>query len=74
MLLRVTFSDKSGKIYIWLNPHIMMVQVLLNRDSNLDFPKCPHILGSCHSFQCTLFSKELYWLMKLLTADLLLTS
>ena len=33
------------RIQVWLNPHNMMVEVMLNRDSILDFPKGPHILS-----------------------------
>ena len=46
-----------------LSPHIRMVEVVLNQDSTLDFPKYPHILSICYpnitlGFQSTLlFSK-----------------
>ena len=36
------------KIWIWLNPHNMIIEVILNQDSILDFLKCPHILSICH--------------------------
>ena len=36
------------KIKILLYPHNMMVEVMLNRDSILDFPKGPHILSINH--------------------------
>ena len=33
---------------IWLNPHDMMPEVMLNQDSILDFQKCSHSLSiSC---------------------------
>ena len=33
------FSDESGQNLIWLNPHNMMVEVMLSQDNILDFPK-----------------------------------
>ena len=36
------------RILIWLNPHNMMVEVMLNQDSILDFSKGPHILSISH--------------------------
>ena len=36
------------RIWIWLNPHKMMVEVILNQVSILVFPKCPLNLSYCH--------------------------
>ena len=33
---------------IWLNTQIMMVEVILNQDGILDFPKCLHSLSISH--------------------------
>ena len=33
------------RIKIWLNVDNMMVEVILNQDSILDFPKCSHIMS-----------------------------
>ena len=36
------------KIWIWLNSHNMMVDIMLNQDIILDFRKCQHILSICY--------------------------
>ena len=35
------------RIWIWLNLPNMMIEVISNQDSFLDFQKCPHILSIC---------------------------
>ena len=67
------------RIKIWLNPHNMMAEAILNQDSILDFPKCPHILNICHLKVALLdFGDHFYFqngpVMKLFAADWLLMS
>ena len=47
-LIKVTFSDEPGQNLNWFNPHNMMVEVMSNQASILDFPKGPHILSVSH--------------------------
>ena len=47
-VVKPTQYDGRSEYQMCLNPDIMMVKVILNQDSILDFPKCPHVLSICH--------------------------
>ena len=57
------------RIWIWLNPHIMILEVIINHDSILDFPKSLYIFwvlaiqNVILGFQCTLlfFKMVVLW-------------
>ena len=57
-IVGVIFSDESGRNLNLVKPHTMMVEVMLNQDSILDFPNGPHILSISHLKYHSLLSEH----------------